>query len=98
MKRTHKYTDSNRCYFCGLQEPENIKKGFRKLIEFHHIVEKNQGGSNSDHNLVPCCSTCHSKIHLNIIKLDCWINYAYAYKLRWETNELKYIGEIYRQK
>lgn len=81
--KTHAYTDYNICYFCGLAEPINIKKSYRKLVEQHHIVFKENNGSNEPSNLVPCCSTCHSKIHLNLIIIDKWINFGYAMKLHW---------------
>ena len=83
MSKLHLLTDHNICYFCGLKEPYNIKKGFRRLIEIHHLVERNAGGSNESSNLVPCCSTCHSKVHLNLIKIDKWYNFGYKWKLKW---------------
>jgi 5-methylcytosine-specific restriction endonuclease McrA len=85
-KYQHLY-DKKICYFCGLKEPDSIKKGFRRLIELHHIVERNQGGSNEESNLIPCCSTCHSKIHLNLIKIDKWYNFGYKWKLKWSNEK-----------
>lgn len=82
------FADRYCCYFCGIQCPpvKSEKKKFRNLIEVHHIKEKNEGGSDSAINLVPCCSNCHSKIHLGLIKIDAWYNIGYYYKLKW-TNE-----------
>ena len=76
--------EKDRCYFCGLRNPPKKEgKKFRSLIEVHHIKEKNDGGNNEPINLVPCCSNCHSKIHLDLIKLDTWYNLAYCHKLKW---------------
>jgi predicted HNH restriction endonuclease len=84
--------DRNVCYFCGLVEPEKVKKGYRRIIEIHHIVERNQGGSNEGWNKVPCCSNCHSKIHLNIIKIDRWIDFGYICKLQWSDESGPHLG------
>lgn len=76
--------DHDRCYFCGCQNPmKTTGKKYRSLVEVHHIKERNEGGDNSPSNLVACCSNCHSKIHLDIIKLEAWYNVGYAYKLVW---------------
>ena len=76
--------DRQVCYFCGVRNPPKTKgKKFRSLIEVHHIVERNEGGTNEPSNLVPCCSNCHSKVHLEQIHIDRWYNVGYAYKLKW---------------
>ena len=93
------FADKYKCYFCGLEsypQTDQTKKGkkFRSLIEVHHIIEKNEGGSNEPINLVPCCSNCHSKIHLDLIKIDTWLNFAYCYKLKWiDEDGEEHIGE-----
>lgn len=93
----HLFADKNKCYFCPTKEPTHIpkNKGFRSLIETHHLVERNEGGSNEPNNLVPCCSNCHSKIHLGIIKIDKWLDYAYCHKLHWwDENKKEYYGSF----
>ncbi len=86
-RKFHAFTPHNICYFCGLTEPDTVQKGFRRLIEMHHIIERNMNGANTDFNKVPCCSTCHSKIHLNLIKIDTWFNFGYTHKLHWWNTE-----------
>lgn len=77
-------SDKNSCYFCScINSTKTISKSYRNLIEVHHIQERNEGGLNHSTNLVPCCSNCHSKIHMNIIKIDRWYNVGYSYKLKW---------------
>jgi hypothetical protein len=84
--------DKNQCYFCGVRN-DRTNKSFRNLIEVHHIVEQNQGGSNEPNNLVPCCSNCHSKVHMNLIQIDKWYNVGYCYKLKWiDENEKEWFG------
>lgn len=81
--------DRNVCYFCGLEEPTSPKtkgKKPRRLVELHHIVERNEGGGNHGENLVPCCSNCHSKIHLGLIEIFEWVNFAYCRKLKWKDD------------
>ena len=89
-------SDKNRCYFCGIMNPQKVKgKKFRSLIEVHHIVEKNEGGDNSPNNLVPCCSNCHSKIHLELIEIDRWYNVGYCQKLSWKDEEgVSHLGPV----
>ena len=78
------HCDRDICYFCGIRNPSKQKgKRFRSLIEIHHIVEKNEGGNNEPHNLITCCSNCHSKIHLELIELKGWLNFGFAYKMQW---------------
>ena len=90
-------TDKYTCYFCGVKEPlinlTNNKK-FRRLIEIHHIVEKNQNGTNDDSNLVPVCSNCHSKIHLGLINPKKWIFTTSGWKLIWvDHNNVEHYGK-----
>ena len=84
-------TDRYTCYFCGTFEPlvQRENKKFRKLIEVHHIKEKNEGGSNEDINLVPVCSNCHSKIHLGLITPIKWYNTTGGWKLTWKDENGK---------
>jgi len=95
------HCDRDKCYFCDTKEPKDIpkNKGFRRLIEAHHMIERNEGGDNSPSNLCPCCSSCHSKIHLELIKLDKWLNFGYCYKLHWWDEKSKeYFGPYYDKK
>lgn len=67
--------DGEKCYICGVINKRTLikkTKKFRNLIEVHHIIEKNDNGTDSCENLIPVCSNCHSKIHEGIIKLDKW--------------------------
>jgi hypothetical protein len=84
------YCDRNKCYFCGLVGVKSNTS--RNLIERHHLVERHEGGSNEPTNLVACCSTCHSRIHLNIIKIDKWYDVGYGMKLKWTYKGKDYLG------
>jgi len=78
------HCDRNKCYFCGIKNPPRTKgKKYRSLIEVHHIIEQNNGGSNSKMNLVSVCSNCHSKVHLDMIQIDKWYNLLWCFKLKW---------------
>lgn len=39
--------------------------GVNKAVLSHHIVERADGGSDDEENLLACCSMCHNKIHAN---------------------------------
>lgn len=55
MSKRSNYYDGKKgshCYFCG---------AFGGLEE-HHIVPQRFGGSDSEGNIVPLCSQCHTKI------------------------------------
>jgi hypothetical protein len=99
-KNSRKYlSPRNECYFCHVTESINVDANFRRLIEVHHIVERNNGGSNCPDNKVPLCSNCHSKVHLGLIEIDKYYNVGYAMYLKWknlETNE-EFLGP-YRKK
>ena len=41
------------CKVCGSAEDLTV----------HHIIERRNGGSNDDENLMTVCQTCHRKIH-----------------------------------
>ena len=86
--------DRDKCYFCTTKEPIDVPKNkhFRRLIEIHHIKERNEGGDNSPENIIPACSSCHSKIHMGIIKLGKWFNFGSCYKLQWWQDNKEYYG------
>lgn len=88
--------DKHSCYFCGVHEPLHVPKEtlkYRKLIEIHHIKEKNEGGNNNEENLVPVCSSCHSKIHLGLITPKKWFFTTSGWKLEWVDDSGKtYFG------
>jgi 5-methylcytosine-specific restriction endonuclease McrA len=91
--------DKYTCYFCGVQEPfqaPSINKKYRRLVEVHHIKEKNEGGSNDDYNLVPVCSNCHSKIHIGLINPQKWLFTTSGWKLSWKDNAGKeHLGKMF---
>jgi len=75
--------DKRICYFCGLEKSNKAKKTCRSVIEIHHIIEVNEGGSNEEGNKVPCCSNHHSTIHEGLIKLDKWYMTTAGMKFHW---------------
>jgi len=81
------FTDPYKCYFCDVKDTVTLKstnnKNFRKLVEVHHIEEKNMGGTNEMSNLVPVCSNHHSMIHQNLIKIDKWYSSTKGMILKW---------------
>jgi predicted HNH restriction endonuclease len=80
--------DHDVCYLCGCKSVKNkTEKKFRNLIEIHHIIERNEGGTNSPHNLVPLCSSCHSVVHSGIITLIGWFDCIYCFKLKWTDKD-----------
>ena len=87
----------HQCYFCNISEPLQATldiKRFRKLIEIHHICEKNQNGTNEDYNLVPVCSNCHSKIHLGLIQPIKWYFTSGGWQLEWlDVNNTRQFGK-----
>lgn len=85
------YCDRQLCYFCGLRGVQSTS--CRSLIEIHHIIEQQDGGSDDPTNLISCCSTCHSRIHNNIIILDKWYNFGYVMKLKWSYKGKEYFGK-----
>jgi 5-methylcytosine-specific restriction endonuclease McrA len=44
--------DKGKCQHCGTQ---------CKLMDVHHIISREQGGSDDMDNLITLCRTCHSK-------------------------------------
>mgnify|MGYP001075422736 CR=1 FL=1 len=80
--------DKHQCYFCNIRKDPS-KKGFRSVVELHHIVEKNQGGSNVQSNLVPVCSTHHSLIHEGYIEIKGWFFSTKGWILIWKDHEGK---------
>lgn len=89
--------DRHKCYFCSVVEPEfvPVNKNFRRLVEVHHLKEKNEGGDNSPENLIPACSSCHSKIHMGLITIGKWYNYGNCYKLHWTEGGKEHYGSFY---
>ncbi len=94
MNKLH--CERHECYFCGIKEDPNIKS-CRSLIETHHIKEQHEGGKNNPSNLIRCCSTCHSKIHLKIIQLFEWYNFGYKRELEWSEENKTYVGAYNRR-
>lgn len=66
--------DPHKCHLCLVNNNihQKVKKRFRSIIEIHHLIERNDGGTNTPENLIPICSNCHSKVHEGLIKLDKW--------------------------
>jgi hypothetical protein len=83
MSKLSTLCDPDVCYFCGLRKKQTKSKKFRSMIEIHHIIEKNEGGTNEPSNLVPTCSNHHSAIHENIIQLDRWYFSSRGWILHW---------------
>jgi predicted restriction endonuclease len=63
--------EEHKCYFCGIEDHRD-KRGWRRLVEIHHIKEKNVEKDNTPGNLVPLCSNHHSLVHMGEIKLGRW--------------------------
>jgi predicted restriction endonuclease len=82
MSKLATYSDPHICYFCGIKKTITKKK-CRSIVEIHHIIEKQDGGSNELSNLVPACSNHHSAIHENLIKLDKWYFSTRGWILHW---------------
>jgi len=51
-------------YQCQICKKKNLR------LEAHHVISRNEGGKDSITNLITLCSSCHSKVHSNKIKLD----------------------------
>jgi hypothetical protein len=47
-----------RCCICRRFRPTKL--------QVHHIVERNQGGSDEDDNLIVTCLSCHSDVHTKV--------------------------------
>jgi hypothetical protein len=47
-----------RCCICRRFRPTKL--------QVHHIVERNQGGSDDDDNLIVTCFSCHSDVHTKV--------------------------------
>jgi hypothetical protein len=95
MLRYKALSDPNCCYFCSLKMKPLPKKhkGFRRSVELHHLVEKNEGGTDEAGNLVPCCSTCHSLVHEEEIKIDRWYFSTKGWLLHWWKGNKEYWGK-----
>ena len=57
VKKRDKYT----CQSCGSRDIVNL--------EVHHIIERNDGGTDKPDNLTTVCDECHDKIHAGKIKI-----------------------------
>jgi len=82
MLRLKTLRDGHTCVFCGLTSKLG-NKSCRNLIEIHHIIERQDGGSNESSNLIPCCSNHHSLIHSGSINVDRWYKSTKGWLLRW---------------
>lgn len=51
-----KIRDQNKCMNCGIE-------GNSTKMDVHHIVPRNQGGSNQMSNLILLCRKCHDAAH-----------------------------------
>jgi len=51
-------------YQCNVCKKKNLR------LEVHHIIPRKEEGKDSITNLIALCSSCHSKVHDNKIKLD----------------------------
>ena len=52
----------NKCSFC---EEDNVH-----VLEIHHIVSREEGGTNEPGNLLLVCANCHSKVTSEVISKD----------------------------
>lgn len=74
--------DNNVCQICKIK---NIS------MEVHHIVPKRLNGSNSIHNLITLCKSCHKKITGTEEK---YIGYLRKILGKVSTNNLKYASHV----
>ncbi len=79
--------DPDVCYFCGLKRTEH--KSSRSLIELHHIVPREENGSNDADNILPVCSNHHSMIHLGMITPIRFYNSTRGIVLHWKDENGK---------
>jgi hypothetical protein len=49
---------ARRCCICRRYRPTKL--------QVHHIVERNQGGSNDEDNLIVTCMSCHTDVHSKV--------------------------------
>ncbi len=61
---------ARRCCICRRFRPTKL--------QVHHIVERNQGGTNDEDNLIVICLPCHSDVHTKV-----------PFARRFSTEELK---------
>lgn len=43
--------------------------GSNRQLQIHHVVKRSQGGTNSMHNLITLCSTCHANAHNQMMNI-----------------------------
>ena len=56
--------DKHTCRLCKAGE----KKNRSRVLEVHHVIWRNQGGSDLPENLISLCQKCHQKVHKNAEK------------------------------
>jgi len=49
---------ARRCCICRRYRPTKL--------QVHHVVERNQGGSNDEDNLIVACMSCHTDVHSKV--------------------------------
>jgi hypothetical protein len=52
-------TQSNKCYYCDCDMILTQKSGTGRRRTLEHLERRADGGSNKQHNLVVCCSSCN---------------------------------------
>lgn len=57
LANTKAYVLSRDSYTCQQCKKKNTK------LEVHHIIFRNEGGSDEESNLITLCKTCHERIH-----------------------------------
>ncbi len=79
-KQTEKavYQESNSsCSFCG--------KDTISTLEIHHIITRENGGSNAKDNLILVCANCHSKITNGEISFDAVVTIKKELQKKYKT-------------
>jgi hypothetical protein len=56
--------DKHTCQLCKADE----KKNRSPVLEVHHVIWRNQGGSDLPENLITLCQKCHQRVHKNAKK------------------------------
>jgi hypothetical protein len=85
--------DPDKCYFCDVRRVRGIK-GYRSVIELHHIHEKHLGGTNEAHNMLPLCSNHHSMVHMGLINPVRFYYSTKGWLLEWiDEKGVRYLGD-----
>lgn len=97
--------DANRSYSSHFEKEKNkIRKQHNyccictnsRIVEFHHLKHKANGGSDKSGNIVPLCPNHHSLLHNNLLteaekrELEDWVYDIYKKKIK--------VGELNRKK